>query len=120
MGGSAAMLITGNFIDLTESWMTLFENVLLYSIIFNLFIMVMELTITHPTDDAHRAVKMITKGRYSKLFWIGVVLVSNIIPLCLLMLGSGSLGILTALLVIIGIYFTEKIWIEAPQRIPLT
>jgi len=27
---------------------------------------------------------------------------------------------LAAIFVLVGIYITEKIWIEAPQRIPLT
>jgi hypothetical protein len=93
---------------------------MIISIAANLVIMLIELTITHPTEDAARTVQMILKGRYSKMFWRGVVLFSNMLPLALLLLGSGTLTLAASVIVIIGIYLIEKIWIEAPQRIPLT
>jgi hypothetical protein len=61
---------------------------------------------------------MITKGRYKFTFWIRVVLFGNIIPLAILILVP-DLAIVAAAIILHGIYYTEKIWIEAPQRIPL-
>ena len=82
--------------------------------------MITELTITHPSTSAHTVVEMITKGRYKGLFWIGVVLIGNVIPLAaLLIVPSANMLIVASVLVLIGIYVTEKIWVEAPQRIPL-
>ncbi len=82
--------------------------------------MVTELTITHPSTSAHTVVEMITKGRYKGLFWIIVVLIGNVIPLAaLLFVPSANMLIVASVLVLIGIYVTEKIWVEAPQRIPL-
>ena len=65
---------------------------------------------------------MILKGRYSTLFYAGVLLVGNLMPVLLLLTGEGSTTMLGAagVCVLTGIYFTEKIWVEAPQRIPLT
>jgi hypothetical protein len=45
-----------------------------------------------------------------------------VIPLALLYFGgmNGMLMAVAGLIVLIGIYLTEKIWVEAPQRIPLS
>jgi hypothetical protein len=75
---------------------------------------------THPSTAAHTVVGMITKGRYKNLFWMVVVLMGNVLPLILLLVvPSTMMLVVSAVLVLIGIYATEKIWIEAPQRIPL-
>ena len=35
-------------------------------------------------EDAKTAVKMIIKGRYANMFWIGVISITNVLPLVLL------------------------------------
>jgi formate-dependent nitrite reductase membrane component NrfD len=78
------------------------------------------LTMTHPSTAAHTVVEMIVKGRYKNLFWIGVVVIGNVLPLVLLFTSpSTTMLAVIAALILIGIYATEKIWVEAPQRIPL-
>jgi hypothetical protein len=63
---------------------------------------------------------MITKGRYKNIFWFFVVLIGNVLPLLLMLVVPGEIMLaISAVLVLCGIYATEKIWIEAPQRIPL-
>ena len=119
MAGAAtfaiALLIIGS-----ESWMNILELTLMVSIGINLFTIITELTMTHPSNSAHTVVEMITKGRYKMLFWIGVIIVGNVLPLMLLLLGSTTNFLIAAsAMVILGIYATEKIWVEAPQRIPL-
>ncbi len=91
-----------------------------FGILFNLVILALELGMPHPTADAQRVSKMILKGEYKNYFWIGSILIGNIIPLLLILFGGG--GIMTAIagvLLLIGMYCTEHIWVEAPQRIPL-
>jgi hypothetical protein len=48
------------------------------------------------------------------------VIIGNIIPV-LILIFSGNIWFtaIAAALSLIGIYITEKIWVEAPQRIPL-
>lgn len=77
---------------------------------------------THPTVDAKRVVHMILEGRYRNQFWVGTVLIGNVIPVTLLIFAQDNplLWALAAVLVLVGIYVTEKIWVEAPQRIPLS
>jgi formate-dependent nitrite reductase membrane component NrfD len=103
-----------------EEWMSILANTLIIALVVNLFTLITELTITHPTTSAKTVVKMITKGRYKNLFWFVTVLVGNLIPLALMFFGNGGiLTVLAGICVLIGIVVTEKIWVEAPQRIPL-
>ena len=119
MAGAAifalALLVIGN-----ENWMSILSVIMIIAVSVNLFTMITELTITHPSTSAHTVVKMITKGRYKNLFWIGAVLIGNILPLALLLfMPSATMLTVAAVLILIGIFATEKIWVEAPQRIPL-
>jgi len=81
-------------------------------------LLVVELSVTHPTADAKATVDMIIKGRYKNRFWIGVVFFGNILPIA--MVAFGAPVAVTGLVALIGIILQEKIWVEAPQRIPLS
>ncbi len=119
MAGTAIFALVSLLIG-TESWMEILRNMLIIALLVNLFTLITELTITHPTTAAKSVVTMITKGRYKTVFWIGTVLIGNIIPLVLVFISpSVSTIAIAGVLVLIGIYATEKIWVEAPQRIPL-
>ncbi|MCB0459697.1 MAG: polysulfide reductase NrfD [Flavobacteriaceae bacterium] len=119
MAGAAVfalvLLVTGN-----ENWMSILGMTLIIALAVNIFTMVTELTMTHPSTAAHTVVEMITKGRYKNMFWIVTVILGNVLPLALLIFApSATVLTIAAVLVLIGIYATEKIWVEAPQRIPL-
>ena len=118
MAGAAALAIGSFFIGSDNSWDTYLGYVVAATIVINLVVLVFELAITHPTEDAKRTVDMILKGRYKMKFWLGVVLFGNFLPLALIMAGV-SLPIASAI-ALVGIILTETIWVEAPQRIPLT
>lgn len=122
MAGAAAFAIIALFTEVSTTWTTYLTYMLYGSIAFNLLVLLFELTTTHPTVDARRTVEMITKGRYASRFYGGTLLIGNIIPVILLAISGGNpvMLALTGAAVILGIYFTEQIWVEAPQRIPLT
>ncbi|MCP4459148.1 MAG: polysulfide reductase NrfD [Cytophagales bacterium] len=120
MAGSAAILIMTLFIYVSEQWTSLATNVLIGALTLNVLTMLVELTITHPTEDAKLVVRMILKGPYTNLFWIGVLVLTNLLPIGLLLIGLSSMAVGAAGLSLVGIYLTEKVWIEAPQRISLT
>ena len=120
MAGAAVFSLIDLFMA-SDLWMTRLAGLLSVAIVINLLILMTELSISHPTKGASMVVKMILKGRYSKLFWGGTLFVGNVIPLLLIHLIPGKIALgLAGTLVIIGIYITEKIWVEAPQRIPLS
>ena len=119
MAGAGIFMIVSMIIGLND-WMALLKNIMIASLIINLLSVITELTITHPTTSAKAVVKMITKGRYKSLFWWGTILMGNIIPLVVLFTTQNDILMgVSGLLVLIGIILTEKIWVEAPQRIPL-
>lgn len=121
MAGAAAFTLVALVSTIGAGWMSYLRYLLLGAIGVNLLVMLFELTMTHPTEDAKRTVDMILRGRYATKFYAGALLVGNLVPFALLLFGGGA--ILTAaagLLVLLGIYFTEDIWVEAPQRIPLS
>ena len=120
MAGTAVYLIANLFIADSMDWDNFLSKVLIISILANLFVLLIELTITHPTEDAKMTVKMILQGRYKRQFSMGSILVGNILPFALIMSANPILVALAGVMVLVGIYYTDKIWIEAPQRISLT
>ncbi|MDQ7053239.1 MAG: NrfD/PsrC family molybdoenzyme membrane anchor subunit [candidate division KSB1 bacterium] len=92
---------------------------MIFTLLANLAILAAEIFITHPTSDARLAVEMIIKGRFAGLFYVGVLLVGNLIPLAMLLLGLTGLMPVIGALILIGLYCTEHIWVRAPQYVPL-
>ncbi len=122
MAGAATLLILAAAVGGNAAWIDYLKMVLTASIITNLVILWAEIIIPHPTQDAKTVVKMITSGMYKKLFWGGTLLLGNAVPLVLVLIGGTSLPILAiaGLTALMGIYMTEKIWVEAPQQIELS
>lgn len=121
MSGSSVLLLLDILVlNFTVDASQILVQVLLGGIISNLLIMFIEVSISHSTEDAKQTVTMIVKGRYANLFWVGVILVTNVIPFALLLALPDVGLIVSSMLILIGIYLTEKIWVEAPQRISLT
>ena len=118
MAGAAVFSLLAFAIAGDENWPAFLRTVLAAGLVLNLIVLVSELMTPHPTADAKTTVQMIISGRFSALFWFGVLLLGNVLPLLLLWLGS-PLFIIGGL-VLIGIYCTEHIWVRAPQLIPLS
>lgn len=120
MAGAALFSLFNLFGEFNEGVVAFFEKVFYISIGLNLLTIFFEIYTPHPTKDAKTVVNMITKGRYKNAFWLGAISFGNIIPVILLMIGFYGALPLAGILVLMGILVTEKIWVEAPQRIPLT
>lgn len=122
MAGAAIFGIIALFSIESSSWILLLKNTLLIGLGVNLFTILIELTTTHPTADAKTTVEMITKGKYKNKFWMGVILLGNLLPFLLLFFIQPDEKILAfaGVLVLIGIYLTEEIWVEAPQGVALS
>jgi Fe-S-cluster-containing dehydrogenase component/formate-dependent nitrite reductase membrane component NrfD len=104
----------------SEGWLSYLKAVMVIGIAVNLLVMFVELTTTHMTQEAKLTAEMITKGSYKRLFWWGVVIMGNLLPLILMLSGMDYGVQIGGLFALIGIYLTEKIWVEAPQRIQLS
>jgi len=79
-----------------------------------------EMLTAHPTADSKKVVRMIVSGQFSRLFWMGTLITGNLAPLVLIWLGGSGLFAAAGILVLIGVYITEHIWVRAPQLIPLS
>ncbi len=120
IAGAAILVLGGIFTNDIELGAEFLNNCMMYGVTFNLVTIIVELITPHPTSDSKAVVGMITKGRYANLFWFVVILAGNIVPLLLMTLQVWEALPIVAILVLIGIYYTEKIWVEAPQRIQLS
>ena len=120
MAGFAVMLIASLVVAVSIDFVIFIALGASLLIVFHLITLAIELTTTHSTEDAHTVVKMITSGEFSRAFWLGMVLVGNVLPLFLLMTGSQFGFALAGVLILAGMYIGERIWVKAPQMIPLS
>lgn len=120
MAGLAVFLIADQFFNVSIGFKMILNLSTLAVLIFHLMTLAIELTTTHTTEDAHKTVKMITGGEFSRKFWFGMIFAGNILPLLLLFVGQNWAFALTGILILIGLWFAEDIWVKAPQRIPLS
>jgi Fe-S-cluster-containing dehydrogenase component/formate-dependent nitrite reductase membrane component NrfD len=120
IAGTAFFAIAGSFYPTTYAWADYIQRVSIVGIIVNLMIVAAEMAVPHPTADAKLVVSMILKGRFARLFYVGTLLIGNLIPLTLIATFGVDMMGAAGILILIGIYVTEHIWIKAPQLVPLS
>jgi formate-dependent nitrite reductase membrane component NrfD len=121
VGGSAALLLMSAFWTDLLPLVSLLKGILFWSLVVQLFSFAAEFLSSHPTEDAAKAAYMITHGTFRTKFWGGVVIVGNVIPLLLFSLNPGLLTVAAAsVLVLIGVWLSVRIWVLAPQMLPLS
>jgi formate-dependent nitrite reductase membrane component NrfD len=121
MAGFAVFLLASLFVNVNVGFTLVLTFLTIATLIFHLITLAIELTTTHTTEDAHKTVKMITQGEFSTAFWLGMILLGNIVPLFLLLIFKQVWAIgLAGILIFIGLYFAQHIWVKAPQKIPLS
>lgn len=119
VAGAAVVMIASSLFGI-EGWMILLKKTLLIALGVNMFTMIIELTVKHPTTEAESVAKMITSGKYSTRFWIISVGIGTLVPMVLLLFTTGEImKVISGICILIGVLITEMIWVEAPQRIPL-
>ncbi len=120
MAGFAILLLVTFFVKINIGVGMVLGFLTIASLAFHLIILAIELTTTHSTDDAHQTVRMITHGEFSRAFWWGMILVGNVLPMMSLFTGQPAIFALAGVMILIGLWFAEDIWVKAPQRIPLS
>ncbi len=120
MAGAAIFCIGALFSAPETAWHEYLTRLVYCTSAFNLLVTALELATKHPTGDAQKTVKMIVSGKFSPVFWVGVVCAGNLIPGLLLWLGGSLSMALAGGLLLLGIYLVEYIWVRAPQLLPLS
>ncbi len=121
VGGSAFLLIVGLFWQSINPMIPFLQNILIGGLVLQMLSLATELIIPHPTADAHITVKVITQGVFKSEFWGGVIFIGCILPFLMLIFSFAP--VITAFagfLVLIGIWYSVRIWVIAPQTIPLS
>ena len=120
MAGIALFAVAGLFFSGSADWLKNLRVLAIGAIIFHLLTLIVELWTAHTTDDAKATIELITSGRFRVPFWAGMVFIGNVLPLILLFFGSAETVALSGILILIGLYIAEHIWVRAPQMIPLS
>jgi formate-dependent nitrite reductase membrane component NrfD len=120
IAGSAMLMVSDIYFEWGQTWMAYLRAPAFLFIVVSLILLTFELWTTHSTDDAHTVAKMITHGQFSRQFWLGMVLVGHVLPLFLIAYGQRFSTILAGVLILAGMYIGERIWVRAPQLIPLS
>jgi len=78
-----------------------------------------ELGVPHASEQAARAAKEITRGRWAGSFWAGAVVAGHVLPAFLLVVsGLDLVAAAAALLAVYGLYRYEEAFVMAPQELP--
>ncbi|XRG94458.1 4Fe-4S dicluster domain-containing protein (plasmid) [Haladaptatus sp. SPP-AMP-3] len=89
-------------------------------LVVHLLIIASEIFTPHQTEDAEEAAARITRGRFSRAFWLGGVLVGIALPLVALAVSaSPAVVAVGGVLALAGLFAFEYCWITAPQTISL-
>ena len=119
-GGSAMLvlgLLTASASDLSET----LRAALAGGFVLHILVMLSELFGKHPSKSAERAAEVILHGTLKQQFWIGSFLLGNVLPLLLcLVFANPVILALAAIFGLCGVFYTEKVWIHAPQTVPLS
>jgi Fe-S-cluster-containing dehydrogenase component/formate-dependent nitrite reductase membrane component NrfD len=124
MAGAASLAMVGVIVSSTPATKVLLHDVLLWSLVANLFIILVgELWMPHGTQDAAKAATLILHGPYSKAFWGVVVGLGHAVPILLLSLVPGApigISFLAGGCALVGLLAFEHIWLMAGQAMPLS
>jgi Fe-S-cluster-containing dehydrogenase component/formate-dependent nitrite reductase membrane component NrfD len=92
-----------------------------FALLTSALVLFAELLTAHPSQDAARTARLITRGPYRGAFWGGVVGAGLVAPLALLLNPSLPLpSSAAALLALAGLWLWEDLWIRAGQALPLS
>ncbi len=121
LAGGSAMIILAGFSGADGSLQGALRWGLVAGLIVDSLIIFSELYGRHPSKQAGETAHVITHGSLRQQFWIGCMLAGHLLPFVLLLATPSPLtGGLAAILALGGVYYTEKLWIKAPQLISLS
>lgn len=90
------------------------------TIIFSLIALLAEIMTTAPTIDARLALDWIIGREMGGWFWGAGIGVGHVLPLLLIATGSTLAAIVAALAALVGMFVIERLWVRAPQLVPLS
>jgi formate-dependent nitrite reductase membrane component NrfD len=123
VAGAAALILVVAFIagvlNVQAPALQSLRVILMLGLVAHGVILIGELGGFHPTLDAARAARLITRGPWRGHFWGLVVIGGVVLPFVLARSGEVWL-MLGAVLALVGLWVYEAVWVKAGQSIPLS
>jgi len=92
------------------------------SLALNLLMILGEIAIPHPTDNARYASRLMTHGPFARTFWVGAVMMGSLVPLVTLLLApqahNGASTALASGFALLGVLSFEWCFVMAGQSVP--
>lgn len=92
------------------------QNIFQISILLNLLIIFKDIVFHDETPENLRTLELITRGYFSKHFWLGIV-IGNILPLGFSLILYSKWFFISGILSLFGIFLTEYVRITVAQQI---
>jgi formate-dependent nitrite reductase membrane component NrfD len=122
IAGGASLMVVGFFVGASPWSLQLLGWLVGAGLAGNAIVLFAELAGTHANLDVARTARLITRGRLNHRFWIGAVGLGIAAPLLLLAVfpAGHGLGLIAAVLALVGLWMYEDVWIKAGQSVPLS
>ncbi|MDR7542336.1 MAG: 4Fe-4S dicluster domain-containing protein [Armatimonadota bacterium] len=124
VAGSAALLVGGAFVGLPAGAQTALAWILLWGLAGHALLALSEGLGPHPTDDAARAARQMTHGRYRLAYWLGLGVGGALAAALLVLQMAGWVGPwavpLAGCLALVGLLLYEHGYVQAGQSVPLS
>jgi len=121
IAGGSAVAVLGFVTGMDGAVSGAVRLLLAVSFALHLVVMGLELYGKHPSLSSERAAEIIRHGALKQQFWTGSVVIGNLLPLLAAIVSpEPALLAVAALLGLAGVFYTEKVWVLAPQSVPLS
>src|SRR5262249_22921957 len=119
-GGAAVLTLAGGLLGASVPMFYWLGTLLILSLVAGLAIIFTDLFMVHGGEEIMRATELLLKGGLSGQFWLFVVGLGIVAPIVLILWPSGSLQVnmIASVLVLIGSWIYENLWIYAGQSVP--
>jgi Fe-S-cluster-containing dehydrogenase component/formate-dependent nitrite reductase membrane component NrfD len=120
--GAAVLMLFGMLIGISSPMFYWLGNVLVIALLAGLAMIFAEHIMNRRSEEVARAGDLLIKGALWKPFWIFVVLLGIIGPIALILWPTASLipNMIAPVLVLLGLWMYENLWIKAGQAVPLS
>jgi Fe-S-cluster-containing dehydrogenase component/formate-dependent nitrite reductase membrane component NrfD len=120
--GAAVLMLVGTLIGISSPMFYWLGNVLVISLFAGLAMIFVEHIMNRRSEEVARAGDLLVKGALWKQFWIFVVLLGSLGPIALILWPTASLipNMIASVLVLLGLWMYENLWIKAGQAVPLS
>jgi len=109
LAGASTYSILGFFIDIDESWQHFSYLTMLFTLFANFFLSIIVYFINSPRIKKIHLLRGNFKYDYKNLFWIGSVVLGNIVPFIILLPGDFSqYNAIAGVFTLVGIYFMPE------------